>query len=72
MLPKEAEYGFTQANIPRALEADTLKGEALKFGLKGQAFSDVNLALGDAKSKANAEDLILICGSLFVIGELEF
>ena len=72
MLPKEAEYGFTQANIPRALEADTLKDEALKFGLKGQAFSDVNLALGDAKSKANAEDLILICGSLFVIGELEF
>ncbi len=72
MLPKDAEYGFTQANIPRALEANTLMREALSFGLHGQAFNNVNLALDHIKSKANTDDLILICGSLFVIGELEF
>ena len=72
MLPKDAEYGFTQANIPRALDAETLMRQALNFGLHGQAFNNVNLALDHAKSIANAEDLILICGSLFVIGELEF
>lgn len=72
MLPKDAEYGFTQANIPRALDAETLLREGLNFGLHGRAFSNVNLALDHAKSIANAEDLILICGSLFVIGELEF
>lgn len=72
MLPKQAEYGFTQANIPRALDAETLKREGLNFGLQGQAFNNVNLALDNAKSMADAEDLILICGSLFVIGELDF
>lgn len=72
MLPKHAEYGFTQANIPRALEADILMKEASTFGLMGRAFQNVNLALDNAKSNAKSEDLILICGSLFVIGELEF
>lgn len=72
MLPKEAHYAFTQANIPRALEAETLRIEANTFNLKGTTHINVNDALAFVKGKANSDDLIVICGSLFVIGELDF
>lgn len=72
MLPKEAHYAFTQANIPRALEAETLRIEANTFNLKGTTHINVNDALAFVKEKANSDDLIVICGSLFVIGELDF
>ena len=72
MLPKDANYAFTQANIPRALEAETLMIEANKNGLLGRAFGNVNDALDYTKTIAEKDDLILICGSLFIIGELNF
>ncbi|MCE2757064.1 MAG: bifunctional folylpolyglutamate synthase/dihydrofolate synthase [Chitinophagaceae bacterium] len=72
MLPKDADYAFTQANIPRALDATTLNIEAKKFELKGRSFNNVNDALAEIRLKAKPDDLILICGSLFLIGELDF
>ncbi len=72
MLPKDASYAFTQANIPRALDASTLKQEADQFQLEGSTHNNVNDALAHVKMKADTNDLILICGSLFVIGELDF
>jgi dihydrofolate synthase/folylpolyglutamate synthase len=71
LLPKNARYSFTQANIPRALDASTLKEEARKAGLEGNDFRDVNDALSNAKENSSKNDLILICGSVFVIGELK-
>jgi dihydrofolate synthase/folylpolyglutamate synthase len=71
MLPKDASYAFTQANIPRALDASTLKQEANQFKLEGSTHNNVNDALAHIKMKADPNDLILICGSLFVIGELD-
>jgi dihydrofolate synthase/folylpolyglutamate synthase len=72
MLPKDASYAFTQANIPRALDASTLKQEANQFKLEGSAHNNVNDALAHVRMKADPNDLILICGSLFVIGELDY
>lgn len=71
MLPTHAEYGFTEAKIPRALKAEYLKVEARKLGLCGDRFNNVNLALAHFKSLAGADDMILICGSVFLIGELD-
>ena len=70
LLPKNARYSFTQATIPRALDAATLKEEARKLGLEGNDFTNVNDALSYAKEHSSKDDLILICGSVFVIGEL--
>ncbi|MEP6699763.1 MAG: folylpolyglutamate synthase/dihydrofolate synthase family protein [Bacteroidota bacterium] len=70
-LPHSAHYYFTQANIPRALSADILKQEAEKFNLKGEAYPDVNRALEAATLLAGEKDLILVCGSVFLIGELK-
>ena len=70
ILPKEASYYFTKAQIPRALPEDELAAKASKAGLKGESFSEVNLALKAAISKSHPEDLILICGSVFLVGEV--
>ena len=70
LLPSTATYYFTKANIPRALDEQTLLKEAKEFGLIGSAFDDVNSAINAAKENANLSDLILVCGSVFVIAEV--
>jgi dihydrofolate synthase/folylpolyglutamate synthase len=71
LLPYSAHYYFTQAHIPRALSAHVLKEKAVQFNLKGEVYTDVNAAIGAAQSKAAKEDLILVCGSVFLVGEVE-
>jgi dihydrofolate synthase / folylpolyglutamate synthase len=70
LLPPHAEYYFTKAQIPRALPETVLHQKALAVGLKGEAYSDVNDALKTALANASKEDLILVCGSVFVVGEV--
>jgi dihydrofolate synthase/folylpolyglutamate synthase len=72
LFPKLADYYFTQANIPRALNANLLKEAAELFQLKGEAYPDVNVALKTSLTKASAHDLILVCGSVFLVGEVEW
>ncbi len=71
LLPKTARYYFTQAGIPRALDAEKLLLQAGTVGLKGHAYKNVNEALKDAKNRAKPTDLIIICGSVFIVGEVE-
>jgi dihydrofolate synthase/folylpolyglutamate synthase len=70
LLPSPAHYYFTQADIPRALEADTLWMLAKVHGLKGNTYSNVNDALSAARTKAQQNDLIIICGSIFILSEV--
>lgn len=69
-LPKDAKYYFTQASIPRAMPADELRIKAYSLGLKGDSFPSVNEAIDQAKQQASPEDLILVTGSIFLIGEV--
>jgi dihydrofolate synthase/folylpolyglutamate synthase len=71
LLPKTAYYYFTQAGIPRALDAESLMNKAKAHGLKGKAYDGVNLALKDAKAKATKDDLVIVCGSVFLVGEVK-
>jgi len=71
LLPTNAQYYFTQAQIPRALAAADLKGKADVFGLNGNTFNDVNEALQAAIKNAAANDLIIVCGSIFLVAEVE-
>lgn len=70
LLPADAVYYFTKAQIPRALNEADLKAKAALFYLHGEAFVDVNRALQNAKQHAHADDLILVCGSVFLVGEV--
>ena len=70
LFPKDAIYYFTNAHIPRALPHDELKIKAAAFGLTGESFDEVNNALAAAKTTAQPEDIIVVCGSVFVVGEV--
>ena len=70
LLPKTAHYYFTQAHIPRALPAHQLMQRANKEGLNGHEYPDVNTALKHALSVAHKQDIILVCGSVFTVGEV--
>ena len=70
LLPHSAHYYFSQANIPRALPAEVLKEKAREFNLKGKAIPGVNDAIADVRSKAHKDDLVLVCGSVFLVGEV--
>ena len=70
LFPATAHYYFTQANIPRAMNAESLMQKAESFGLRGYHYPNVNLALQEAKSKAKKNDLIVVCGSVFLIAEV--
>ncbi|CAN5218216.1 folylpolyglutamate synthase/dihydrofolate synthase family protein [soil metagenome] len=71
LLPTEAHYFFTQAKIPRALDAEEMLKTALTLNLEGTVVRDVNKAIANAKKLASAKDLIFIGGSTFVVAEIE-
>jgi dihydrofolate synthase/folylpolyglutamate synthase len=72
LFPKEAFYYFTRAQIPRALPENELTEIAKLAGLQGHSFPTVNEALRSAIQHAHHGDMILVCGSVFIVGEVEF
>jgi dihydrofolate synthase / folylpolyglutamate synthase len=70
LLPSHAYYCFTQASIPRAMPCTELGNLAMQMGLKGAQYNDVNIALNHCMTRANEGDLIVVCGSVFVVGEI--
>jgi dihydrofolate synthase/folylpolyglutamate synthase len=71
LLPEEALYYFTRAGIPRAMPEEELAERARSFGHNGHAYPNIDEALKAALSKAGSEDLVLVCGSVFLAGELD-
>lgn len=69
ILPREANYFFTQAKIPRALPAEELADKAALAGLTGISIPSVVEAVAEAQSQAAPEDLIYIGGSTFVVAD---
>lgn len=70
LFPREALCYFCQADIPRALEAEKLAAMAAARGLAGQAYPGVRDALEAARRRAEADELVLVCGSVFVVAEI--
>lgn len=70
LFPKNATYYFTKAPIPRALDEAELQAAAATFNLQGHHYPTVNIALQAAVDKAQKDDLILVCGSVFIVAEV--
>ncbi|MEZ5018216.1 MAG: folylpolyglutamate synthase/dihydrofolate synthase family protein [Flavipsychrobacter sp.] len=68
-LPKDQNYYFCAAQIPRALAAEELHNKAKELGLQGKAYTTIEEALTDIKSTMQDDDALLITGSFFVVGE---
>lgn len=71
LLPKDAYYYFTNAHIPRAMPFEELKTLAESYGLKGEGFDNVNVAINKALFDAEKDDIIIVCGSVFLVGEVD-
>jgi dihydrofolate synthase/folylpolyglutamate synthase len=70
MLPKNALYYFCKPNIPRGLDANSLKQQAASFGLQGKNYPSVKAAFSAAQTNAGKNDLVFIGGSTFVVAEI--
>ncbi|MEO0066191.1 MAG: hypothetical protein RI983_1517 [Bacteroidota bacterium] len=71
LLPSTARYYFTKAQIPRALDEKQLQEKAAQLGITGEAYPEVNAALNAAIEQAAQNDLILVCGSVFLVAEVD-
>ncbi|MBU0486389.1 MAG: bifunctional folylpolyglutamate synthase/dihydrofolate synthase, partial [Bacteroidetes bacterium] len=69
LLPRDAQYVFTQASIPRAMPAGELAKNAAYYGLSGSVIPDVKQACQYALSIARPDDFIFVGGSTFVVAE---
>lgn len=69
LFPKNATYYFTKASVERALDEGILRVKASEYGLQGNSYPDVKIALNAAKLNASAADVIFIGGSTFVVAD---
>jgi dihydrofolate synthase/folylpolyglutamate synthase len=69
LFPKDNQYYFCNASIPRALPSIDLKQLAEIEGLEGNNYSSVSDAVKAALSNATEQDSVLITGSFFIIAE---
>lgn len=69
LLPKKARYIWTKADIPRAMDEVELSEKAAFIGLAGMTSPTVKDALQLALDHTSEDDLILVTGSIFVVGD---
>jgi dihydrofolate synthase/folylpolyglutamate synthase len=70
LLPKNAIYYFTKAQIPRALNEVDLQKQAVEYGLCGDTYPTIEQALNEAKQDYIEGDLIFVGGSNFTVAEI--
>lgn len=69
LFPKDVNYYFCNAQLPRALPAQELKDMAAGHNLHGNAYASVAEAVNAAKTAMASQDSLLITGSFFIVGE---
>jgi len=69
LFPHAANYYFTKASVPRALDEKILMTEAARWNLKGTCFPDVKSAIEKARANASDNDLIFVGGSTFIVAD---
>lgn len=69
LFPTTAVYYFTAARIPRALPWQDLQERASRYGLKGNGYESVAVAVKATLGEADSEDVVFIGGSTFTVAE---
>ena len=69
MMPRNAEYYFTRADIARAMPEDEFAALASNHGLKGRALHSVEDAVNAALADSAPDDMVFIGGSTFIVAE---
>ncbi len=71
LIPKKYTLFVTKANLPRALPTDQLAALCTQHKLNPIEVSNVNKAIASAKLHVGANGLVVVCGSIFVVGEIK-
>lgn len=69
LLPKDALYYITNAEIPRALPAEQLMHKFQEAGFRGSKYATVEEAFMAANKEASEDDIIFIGGSTFIVAD---
>jgi len=69
LLPRNAKYYFCKPSVVRGLDAIVLCEDASTFGLIGNSFSSVQLAVKEAMKTISNDDILYIGGSTFVVAD---
>jgi len=69
VMPAEADYYYVKADIPRALDAEALAQVGNDLGRVGKSYGTVANGLKKAMAEAAEDDLILVCGSFYVVAD---
>lgn len=69
LLPKDANYYFTQADNKRAIPIETLMNKAAMNGLFGKGYHTVKEAFTTAKAYSDKNDFIFVGGSSYVVAD---
>ena len=70
MLPKKAEYYWTQADNHRAIPAEMVAEKGRHHQLRGTIYNKVAEAYAAARKEADRHDFIFIGGSSYVVADL--
>lgn len=70
LLPTADRVVLTQAFHPRATDTDALKAKITGFGGKVASITPPSQAVAMALEGASPDEVILVCGSVFLVGEV--
>ncbi len=70
ILPRDAKYYFTTFASPRATPIAQLAAYGDAQGLDYQVYTKLENAYKEAKKNLEADDLLVVCGSLYLLGDL--
>ena len=70
LAPAAAAIVATRSDNPRALPAATLAAVAAALASDVVANDDAEAALAEARRRAGPEGLVVVCGSMFLVGML--
>jgi dihydrofolate synthase/folylpolyglutamate synthase len=70
LFPLAAEVVFTEPRTPRAISASQLAEIAGYHARHFETIADTERALDQVLAKAESEDAIFVCGSLYLVGQL--
>ena len=69
LLPEDAVYYLTQANIPRALPKEELRIKFREHGIEAASYSTPKQAAEAALKDSSVNDVIYIGGSTFIVAD---
>ena len=70
LMPQDATYYFTQASVQRAMPVEQFAQIATEQGLHGTQYPSVAQAYQAALAEADAQDLVFVGGSTFIVADL--